>query len=147
LRSTAERIRQLIRLPAHERRVLVRACCEFLLVAAAVRILPVTRLLPRTRRARGTAAPLSPERLAWLLAVAGRVAGVRPTCLEQALVLARTLAVHGVAAVVRIGVTREDGRLRAHAWVEDDEGRVIPATPPVGRYAPLVAAGAPRGRR
>ena len=135
--KSTERIRRLVRLTGRERRQLVRAWCSLVLVGAALRVVPVTRLLPRRAACRRPPS-LSPERLAWLLAVARRHAPVRVTCLTEALVFARMLHAEGLSAAVRIGVARHEGRLTAHAWVEQS-GRILLGAPDRA-YAPLTAA-------
>lgn len=115
---SAERIRRLVRLPPHQRWVLARAWWCLLVVDVALRIVSVTRLVPRAGAARPRHAPLSPARVAELLEIARRHSPVRPSCLTEALVLARLLHAEGVAATVRIGVARRDAALDAHAWVE-----------------------------
>lgn len=42
----------------------------------------------------------------------------RPNCLEQSLALLWLLKARGIAAELRIGAQKEDGRFGAHAWVE-----------------------------
>lgn len=115
---SAERIRRLVRLPPHQRWVLARAWWCLLVVDVALRIVSVTRLVPRAGAARPRHAPLPPARIAELLDIARRHSPVRPSCLKEALVLARLLHAEGVAATVRIGVARRDAALDAHAWVE-----------------------------
>lgn len=63
----------------------------------------------------------------------------RPRCLARSLALARLLERRGVPGVyVRVGVRREAGELRAHAWVEH-RGRVIGDEPArVAAFAPLL---------
>jgi hypothetical protein len=58
-------------------------------------------------------------------------------CLPRALVLGTILSRRGIESVVRIGVRREDGTLRAHAWVE--HAGVPVAEPPeiIARFAPF----------
>jgi hypothetical protein len=64
----------------------------------------------------------------------------RMTCLPRALVLWRMLAARGVAARVRIGVRRESGTIRAHAWVEAG-GRPLAEPERVDeRFLPLIEA-------
>ncbi len=48
----------------------------------------------------------------------------RATCLIQALVAQRLLARAGIDSALQIGVTRGDGGLEAHAWVEH-RGRAV----------------------
>ena len=42
----------------------------------------------------------------------------QPSCLEKSLVLWWQLGRRGIAADLRIGARKEDGRFEAHAWVE-----------------------------
>lgn len=64
------------------------------------------------------------ERTAWAARVIGRrLLGDKP-CLTQALVVRWLLGRRGLAADLRIGVTKQEGRLMAHAWIEY-EGRII----------------------
>lgn len=50
--------------------------------------------------------------------VHGMAARLRLSCLPRSLALCRLLRERGYPAEVKIGVRREAGRLRAHAWVE-----------------------------
>ena len=43
---------------------------------------------------------------------------VRATCLRRSLLIWWLLRCCGIATVVRVGVNRDDGNFRAHAWVE-----------------------------
>lgn len=45
-----------------------------------------------------------------------------PTCLERAIVLQTWLAAHGTAVDVVVGVSSKNGKVAAHAWI--DEGFV-----------------------
>jgi len=139
LKSAIERIRRLAGLTPRERYLLLYAWWLFLLVDPALRLFPVTTLLPRGRPARAPGSWPPADRIASLVGVAGRHAWRRPTCLEEALVLAWTLRRGGRAAVLRIGVTREGGRLRAHAWLEQG-GRVLRGPPAGETYEPLLSA-------
>jgi hypothetical protein len=139
LKSTIERIRHLARLTPRERHVLLYAWLLFLVVGPALRFFPVTALLPRGRPAGAPGAWPPVDRIAWLVGVAGRHVRRRPACLGQALVLAWTLRRGGRATVLRIGVTREGGRLRAHAWLEHG-GRVLFGPPAGETYEPLLSA-------
>jgi hypothetical protein len=116
----------------------------FLLVAPALRLCAVTALLPRERR-RGTTAPTLPvDRIQWLVAVAGRRSWRRPTCLQEALVLAWVLRREGHATRLRIGVTRQGGRLQGHAWLEHD-GRMLAGSPDSTTYTPMLTIAIPSG--
>lgn len=80
----------------------------------------------------GTDAP----RLAWLIeraAIAGPTDG---PCLRQTLVLLYMLRRRGQEGQVRIGVAREQGRFKAHAWL-DQNGRVLLGEAVFEQYALL----------
>jgi hypothetical protein len=142
LRSVAERISRLVRLAPRERRLLLRAWWQLLFVDIALRLVSVTRLLPRTAAATPTNPPLPLARIGWLLEVARRYSPVRSTCLKDALVLVRMLRAEGIDAAVKIGVARGDGGLRAHAWVEH-RGVPLLGSADGGAYIPLLAATEP----
>ena len=83
---------------------------------------------------------LAPERVAWLVTVAGRrVPGTR--CLPMAMVTAWLLAWQGTPATLRIGVARHADRLSAHAWLEC-AGRPLIDTIDDG-YTPIVGVPVP----
>jgi len=137
LRSALKRIEKLFRLTRRERRLLLYAWWLFLLVDAALRFLPVTRLLPRGPAVGATDSVLPADRIVWLVTVASRYAPGRATCLKDALVLVWLLRREGVEALVRIGVARNAGGLKAHAWLEHDGG-IIFGSPDDATYEPLL---------
>ena len=139
MRSVAERISRLVRLAPRERRLLLRACWQLLFVDIALRLVSVTRLLPRTAAATPTNPPLPLARIGWLLEIARRYSPLPSTCLKDALVLARMLRAEGIDAAVKIGVARGDGGLRAHAWVEH-RGAPLFQSADGGTYTALLAA-------
>jgi hypothetical protein len=142
LKSVAEWIRRLVRLTPRERHLLLRAWWHLLLVDVALRLIPVTWLLPRTAAATPTTPPLPLARIGWLLEVARRHAPVQSTCLKDALVLVRMLRAEGIDATVKIGVARGDRGLRAHAWVEH-RGAPLFQSADGGTYTALSAAPEP----
>ena len=133
------RVRKLLRLPARDRRLLVRTALLLTAVRLGLTLLPfrvVQQAVARAAAVRG--APVPVERLVWAVTVASRHVP-RATCLTRALAGQALLARHGHAARLRIGVARgEGGRFEAHAWVEDEQGPVIGAPEP-GRFTPLPA--------
>ena len=139
MRSVAERISRLVRLAPRERRLLLRAWWQLLFVDIALRLVSVTRLLPRTAAATPTNPPLPLARIGWLLEVARRYSPLPSTCLKDALVLAQLLRAEGIDAAVKIGVARGDGGLRAHAWVEH-RGAPLFQSADGGTYTALLAA-------
>jgi hypothetical protein len=141
LKSAAERISRLVRLTARERALLVRAWWQLLLVDVALRVVPLTWMLPRGAAAiRRTSVP--PERVAWLLDVARRYSPARASCLIDSIVLVRLLRAEGLDARLNVGVARGDGTLRAHAWVEY-RGQILFGRVEGEIYTRLASAGAP----
>lgn len=77
--------------------------------------------------------------VARMVAIGARHGPLRASCLRQALVLWFLLARRGVPARLRIGATRGDDGLRAHAWVELGERVLIGGDQGVReRYAVLL---------
>lgn len=119
-------VKGFFRLPAADRRLLVRSLLLLAAARVALWVLPfqtVRRLLART--ARPTPLARTPtERITWAIGVAQRVIP-SATCLPQALVGEALLTRAGHHFELRIGVAKTaDGRLHAHAWIESD-GRVV----------------------
>ncbi|MBI5411081.1 MAG: lasso peptide biosynthesis B2 protein, partial [Nitrospirae bacterium] len=86
-------------------------------------------------RDRNTSLPA--ERIAWAIHVASRYLPGTGNCLVQALATQGLLARHGNPACVRIGVANdEDGRFKAHAWVECD-GTIVIGGVGVSQYTAL----------
>ncbi|HWM93382.1 MAG TPA: lasso peptide biosynthesis B2 protein [Thermoanaerobaculia bacterium] len=103
-----------------ELRTLTRAWVYLLIAYIAVRVLPVPRVValleglsPKEKK------EIPSTRLARLVDIAA-CRHLRPmTCLPRSLALQALLRRHGVSADLLIGVRREAGALRAHAWIED----------------------------
>jgi transglutaminase superfamily protein len=53
-----------------------------------------------------------------MVRAAQRYSIARYTCLEESLTLWHLLQEQGIAARMRIGVRKENGKFEAHAWVE-----------------------------
>ena len=87
------------------------------------------RIMAAQRESRWSAA-------SWAAAV-DRVSG-RPyggTCLDRSVFLWLVMRLHGIDGSIRIGLTKRDGPLEGHAWVELD-GQVVNDIPDVAdRYA------------
>ena len=111
------RLREVARLPRAERLVLVEAAFLLLVARVALRMMSVTRLVACAAcRSAPPSAP-GPDRLLALLEAAARHVP-HTTCLERALAARWLLARRGIPATIHIGVTRRDGALAAHAWLE-----------------------------
>lgn len=135
-----DRIGRLVALTPRDRRLLLLGWLLFRLVGPALRLCSVTTLLPRGEAAAIDDDPAPVERIAWLVTVAGRHGRRRPSCLEEALVLAWLLRFAGVSATIRIGVARRAGALHAHAWLEH-RGRILLGSGDGLTYQPLHTAG------
>jgi len=116
------KIRTALTLSRADIAVLWKAWLCLLWVSFLLRFLPLPRLQERLRsisvRRRAAKIPLSPERLAQLVATASHHHFIPIRCLQRALVLEFLLAEHGQPAELRIGVRKWKGSLEAHAWVE-----------------------------
>lgn len=70
---------------------------------------------------------VTPEQLATaesvhrMVAAASTLFPVKPMCLTRSVALYRLLQRRGIPATLRIGVSKETGKLAAHAWVECGE--------------------------
>ena len=67
-------------------------------------------------------------------------------CLEQGLLLYRSLSASGADPILMIGVRKSEGELKGHAWVVVDGAPVGEPTESVREYSPVMAFGA-RGPR
>lgn len=127
-------------LDREDRGSFVRAWAYLLLADLAVRVLPVHRVEALLRRLGGRSGrPVDPGRLARLVGAASRHHLWPMTCLPRSLALQALLRRHGISADLRIGVRREAGELRAHAWIEQ-AGRPVGEPADVElRFQPLAA--------
>ena len=136
-----------LRLPAADRRLLVKGMLWVWMVRIVLWLLPfrlVRQLLAGFADEFGasqTRGPIFPDRVVWAVMVASRYAPAA-TCLTQALATKVLLSRNGYHAVVRIGVARsEAGEFQAHAWVESDGSVVIGGSESsLKRYTPLATA-------
>jgi hypothetical protein len=136
------KLKALSGLSQEELALLVHAWLTLLGVGIALRFLPlpqVQKLLNNPRRLRPSGGSLPFSRLAHLVGVAARHHVLPAHCLQKALILQSLLTRRGVKADLRIGVRREDGRLRAHAWVES-AGMPLAESPDVAaHFLPLAS--------
>ena len=153
MRSGARRLRKFVRLPAAERRLLIKAALLLAATRVGVWLLPfrtVRRVVARMADAPAgfrSADRSSMEEVVRAVGRAGRLLSCASTCLTEAVVAQVMLARRGHPATLRIGVARsEEGRFEAHAWVESG-GRVMIGGHELGRYAPLAALEADKAAR
>ena len=129
-------------LSLYEWAVLVQAWVVLLVLDLGLRLLPFPRVqklaVPR-RRAWDGAVALEIRRLERLVDIAARNHLYPMTCLRQALSLQWLLGQRGIDTHLQIGVRKESGVLKAHAWLEC-AGRVLGETSGVEvGFTPLVA--------
>jgi hypothetical protein len=116
-------LRKLWQLPREQRVLLARAALWLAIVRIALWVAPFRRVWSwfGATRQMGPRRPKDQTDIAkmrWAVDAAARHLP-RATCLVRALTLRHLLHQEGIAAQVRIGVTRsETPTLRAHAWVE-----------------------------
>ena len=137
--NLARKLRKACGLPTRERMLLIEAAAWFLAVELALRLVPLRRLLALCEwgsRPDASLISVSPERASRLVEAAARVYPLRATCLKKALVLYAVLTRRGLSARLLLGTAKEDGKFRAHAWVEH-EGKVVLGGPGTDRYSLL----------
>jgi hypothetical protein len=139
------RIKRFATLDSRDRLLLLRALVLVGTIRAGLCLLPFRVLQGLTERACcGPAAARPAERCVWAIRAASRfVPGA--TCLTQALAAQVLLARAGHDSRIEIGVTKDEQRFRAHAWVICGEKIVIGGAD-VERYVPLAAWEATTGR-
>jgi hypothetical protein len=143
LRSGTRRLRKFVRLPASERRLLVKAALLLVAIRLGLGLLPfqtLRHLLAQVAEAptgfRGTNRS-STEGIARAVEVAGRHLPGAGTCLTQALAAEVLLRRQGYPSLLHIGVLRgEEGRLEAHAWLKSGD-KVVIGGAELERYMPL----------
>jgi hypothetical protein len=118
-------ISKFLALNSEEKSLLIKASILVWAIRIGLCILPFRAL--HSVSARGPAmtklANPSEERIVWAVKAAS-VYVPRATCLTQAVTARILLSMYGYGADLRIGVARESGRLKAHAWLEK-EGKVL----------------------
>lgn len=119
------------RLSGFERGIVLEAAAGLLISWLAVRLLgfrfcravfekPLAARNSRHSKSGETDTLAVARRIAHLEAVTAWNLFLRPSCLEQSLVLCRMLRNRGISADLRIGGRKEANRFEAHAWVELD---------------------------
>ncbi len=144
----SRRFAKFLALPRAERRMVTRAAIALVTAQLALKLMP----FPAARKAiaRGQALrpipapPPTAERIVWAVATAGRAIPGARNCLVQALVAEAMLLSAGHRCDLRIGVAKDGAReLRAHAWLESADGKVLIGDFELDRYHPLAAAARP----
>lgn len=132
---------RLAQLERWQRLMLVRAFLYLSVIDLALRLVPLRRLADVGAKATESV-PLDDVRRAYLyaswIAYAARHHYADPKCLPRSLALYSWLRRDGMPCALRIGVRKEDGALKAHAWVEVS-GYVVDDNPTVttSAFVPL----------
>lgn len=116
-------LHKFLALSGRERRVFLETACLMTITAAALRLFGFRRVYRwLERRAPSWSEPLPGAGNAVQLLVVGVRRAAQPlpyaTCLPQSLTLWWLLRRRGVQSQLRLGVRKEGGDLKAHAWVE-----------------------------
>jgi len=97
------------------------------LLGVGVRVVPFRFLAPRLLRvkaSRRTASRAEIAAVADTVVRAARWCRPAPTCLVRSLVLGHRLARRGIETALVVGVSNDEGRFLAHAWLEHAGERV-----------------------
>lgn len=136
------KLRKFLQLSSGDRRLLARAALWVAAVRLMLWVLPFRSqrsLLARLERPTTRELdpdPLLPERIAWAVESASRHIP-RASCLTRSVAAKILLHRVGYAAELHIGVGKDDeGKFRAHAWVESGE-RVMIGGCQLEQYTPL----------
>ena len=136
------RIRKFLNLSFSKQRLLIKAWILLGLIRLGLELFPFSTLRKFLNRLRsimgGFEKEFSEEQLVWSVAVVSRYIP-KATCLAQALTAQFLLQQAGHQACLHIGVTEADeGRLKAHAWVES-QGRILIGGFDLNKYTHLLA--------
>ena len=136
----ARLVRRRVALTATSWQLLVSAALVQVIIAAAMRAMPLLSLRTRAARFRRLAQILvrgSEARVIWAIEATGRRLGNASTCLVRALVVDLVLGSPEHPLCLTIGVRRTaSGALEAHAWVAKQDRVLVGATS--DDYAALV---------
>jgi hypothetical protein len=141
---TMRELRRYLRLTSFERRIVVQSFAGLVLTRVGLRVVGfgawkrVAAALARVRRDDdgGNTDSVSAA-VVRMHAAAERRLFFKPSCLEHALVLWWLLRRQGVAAELRVGGRKEQGRFEAHAWVEAGGAPVGDAGETHRQFAPF----------
>lgn len=138
-----KQLHKFLSLSPAERRLLVSVALYLVASRLGLWVLPFRTLLDRLPNVASEQDPLCRsvrlplEKIAWAVAVVSQYLPGTRNCLVQGIATQVLLARRGYTACLRIGVAKdEDGRLKAHSWVECD-GHVVVGGAGVSQFTPL----------
>ena len=142
--GTMRDLRRYLRLTSFERRIVVQSFAGLVLTRAGLGVFGFgiwKRVAAAQARARSGGDGRDTDSLSAAVvrmhASAERRLFFKPSCLEHALVLWWLLRRQGVAAELRVGGRKEQGRFEAHAWVEAGGAPVGDAGETHRQFAPF----------
>jgi hypothetical protein len=138
------RLARFLALSPTDRRLLLRAFAALAAVDITLRVNGFQHAAETASRSRHAARevtsddyPLIATYARWL-SVAARHHIIPFQCLHRSLALQRWLVTQGLPGVLRLGVRKENGELKAHAWVEL-AGQVVGDEPStISTFVPLI---------
>ena len=113
-------------MPAADKVLLAQAWVELMVVEMRLRTWPFPRVQQRAARMLRSPVPGALSSSDWhairhyqrIVGLASRYHLFPMTCLRQTLTLQALLGKQGIPSDLRIGTRKEEGQLRAHAWLE-----------------------------
>lgn len=134
------RLRKIVRLSYRDYAILGETILFAVPVELGLRLVGFDKLVRRLGRVRRSLprspTPLDGERAARLVEAVSRLYPFNATCLKKSLVLFWMFRRRGLPAELRIGVRKVDGKLEAHAWIEQG-GRVLFDEDTASQFAPM----------
>ena len=125
---------------AVERRLLLEAFFTLWRVRLELWLLPFGRVTRLSKRLSSETSRVEIVRLTKTLSAASRYVP-QATCLTRALAGQRLLAAQGYASRLRMGVRKDGGHLKAHAWLEHQGRVVVGQVSNLADYRPLSSEG------
>lgn len=121
-----------------ERRLLVSALFRLAAIRIGLRVFSLEQLVKQieTFKVSKTLKVWTPEKIAWAIRVVSRYLPGGGNCLVQSLAAQSMLARRGYVSQLRLGAAREEGKFKAHAWVEC-EGQIVIGAAGVSQYTPF----------
>jgi hypothetical protein len=118
-------------------------------VEVGLRTRPLAQVIgwAESRVSRASHDDVDPQRLVVLSAWPYRAIGLSPSCLRRSLVLTVLLRQRRLPAICCLGVRRDAGELRAHAWVDCGTGPLDAAAGDFQRLQPSSAIQLTRNAR
>jgi hypothetical protein len=139
------KLRKFLSLRADEQRLIARCVVLVALVRLSLNCFSLNRVMRGLKRLAGKRKPepigeMDFYRIVWAVSAASKVIP-RATCLTQALAAQTLLGRRGTMTQLRLGVRRESGQFRAHAWLEWNGKVVIGDDGQLSRYSTLPLSG------